>query len=168
MLVLESKQPTESAAAATTVVKLVSLVVVRLFRILGTQCPWRFSTIGPVRTLHTTPALKTTADPIHAPQHTKKLSNDDRQLQIKAQIFDRGGVSGLRNLCADLQRMDRNGSGLLERADLCEGLTNFGLDADDGPGGDVDKIMGFFDRDCGGRISIQEFHRGLRVSYRSI
>lgn len=59
--------------------------------------------------------------------------------------------------------MDHDGSGLLERAELCEGLANFGFDADDGPGGDVDKLMGFFDHDGGGRIDIHEFHRGLRV-----
>lgn len=59
--------------------------------------------------------------------------------------------------------MDRTGSGLLERSELCEGLASFGLDADDGPGGDVDKVMDFFDHDGGGRISIRELHRGLRV-----
>lgn len=59
--------------------------------------------------------------------------------------------------------MDGNGSGLLERSELCEGLANFGVDVDDGPGGDVEKIMGFFDRHAVGRISIREFHRGLRV-----
>lgn len=55
------------------------------------------------------------------------------------------------------------GAGLLTRSELCEGLASFGLDIDDGPGGDVDKVMGFFDRDSEGRISIHEFHRGLRV-----
>lgn len=59
--------------------------------------------------------------------------------------------------------MDEDGSGLLERAQLSQGLANFGLDADDGPGGDIEKIMGFFDRDAIGRIIIREFHRGLRV-----
>lgn len=59
--------------------------------------------------------------------------------------------------------MDSNGSGLLERFELSQGLRNLGIDADDGPGGDVEKIMGFFDRDGAGRIDIREFHRGLRV-----
>ena len=45
-----------------------------------------------------------------------------------------------------------------------QGLENFGVEADDGPGGDVEKIMGFFDREAMGRICIKEFHRGLRVS----
>lgn len=84
--------------------------------------------------------------------------------QFNAQIFGRGGVSGLRVLRAHLERMDGDGSGLLERSELCQGLANFGVDVDDGPGGDVEKIMGFFDRDVVGRISIREFHRGLRVS----
>lgn len=59
--------------------------------------------------------------------------------------------------------MDPEGSGLLERSQLTQGLANFGVDVDDGPGGDIEKIMGFFDRDVVGRIIIREFHRGLRV-----
>lgn len=89
------------------------------------------------------------------------LNND--MPQVKSIIFARGGVSGLRGLCSYLKRMDRSGSGLLERSELCECLANFGLDADDGPGGDIDRVMGFFDRDGEGRINIREFHRGLRV-----
>ncbi|CAB1115696.1 unnamed protein product [Ectocarpus sp. CCAP 1310/34] len=58
--------------------------------------------------------------------------------------------------------MDSNGSGLLERSQLIQALLNFGIDVDDGPGGDIEKIMGFFDRDVVGRIIIHEFHRGLR------
>lgn len=85
--------------------------------------------------------------------------------QIKGQIFARAGVSGLQSLYTHLQQIDQNGSGLLERAELCEGLATFGLDMDDGPGGDVDKVMGFFDPDAGGRICIHEFHRALRVRY---
>lgn len=83
--------------------------------------------------------------------------------QFKAQIFERGGVSGLRSLRGHLERMDSDGSGFLERFELSQGLRNFEVDADDGPGGDVEKIMGFFDRDGAGRIDIREFHRGLRV-----
>ena len=62
--------------------------------------------------------------------------------------------------------MDNDGSGLLERSQLIQGLSNFGIEVDDGPGGDIEKIMGFFDRDVVGRIIIGEFHRGLRVRYR--
>ncbi|CAM9454322.1 unnamed protein product [Hapterophycus canaliculatus] len=82
--------------------------------------------------------------------------------RFKAQIFERGGVSGLRRLREHLEGMDPAGSGLLERSQLVQGLVNFGIDADDGPGGDIEKIMGFFDRDVVGSIIIQEFHRGLR------
>lgn len=85
--------------------------------------------------------------------------------QFKAQIFERGGVSGLRRLREHLEGMDPTGSGLLERSQLVQGLINFGIDADDGPGGDIEKIMGFFDRDVVGSIIIQEFHRGLRVRF---
>ncbi len=86
-----------------------------------------------------------------------------RPKQFKAQIFERGGVSGLRGLREHLESMDTDGSGLLQRSQLIQGLTNFGIDVDDGPGGDIEKIMGFFDRDVVGRIIIREFHRGLRV-----
>eukprot|EP00752_Nemacystus_decipiens_P010458 g9317.t1 len=82
--------------------------------------------------------------------------------RFKAQIFERGGVSGLRMLREHLESMDTEGSGLLERSQLTQGLSNFGIDVDDGPGGDIEKIMGFFDRDVVGRIIIREFHRGLR------
>ncbi|CAM9455966.1 unnamed protein product [Ectocarpus sp. 6 AP-2014] len=82
--------------------------------------------------------------------------------RFKAQIFERGGVSGLLALRKHLDSMDLNGSGLLERSQLIQALTNFGIDVDDGPGGDIEKIMGFFDRDVVGRIIIHEFHRGLR------
>lgn len=64
-----------------------------------------------------------------------------------------------------LEGMDTDGSGLLERYQLTQGLANLGLDVDDGPGGDIEKIMGFFDRDVVGRIIIREFHRGLRVGW---
>ncbi|CAM9584253.1 unnamed protein product [Scytosiphon promiscuus] len=82
--------------------------------------------------------------------------------RFKAQIFERGGVSGLRRLRDHLEGMDPTGSGLLERSQLVQSLVNFGIDADDGPGGDIEKIMGFFDRDVVGSIIIHEFHRGLR------
>lgn len=62
-----------------------------------------------------------------------------------------------------LESMDTEGSGLLERSQLTQGLANFGIGVDDGPGGDIEKIMGFFDRDVVGRIIVREFHRGLRV-----
>ncbi|CAN0479964.1 unnamed protein product, partial [Ectocarpus sp. 8 AP-2014] len=82
--------------------------------------------------------------------------------RFKAQIFEREGVSGLLALRKHLDSMDLNGSGLLERSQLIQALMNFGIDVDDGPGGDIEKIMGFFDRDVVGRIIIHEFHRGLR------
>eukprot|EP00903_Cladosiphon_okamuranus_P011643 g10951.t1 len=82
--------------------------------------------------------------------------------RFKGQIFERGGVGGLRVLRGHLESMDTEGSGLLERSQLTQGLANFGIDVDDGPGGDIEKIMGFFDRDVIGRIIVREFHRGLR------
>lgn len=94
---------------------------------------------------------------------TVLLGSRATRRQVKARIFARAGVGGLRRLKAHLRGIDRTGAGLLTRSELCEGLASFGLDVDDGPGGDVDKVMGFFDRDSEGRISIHEFHRGLRV-----
>ncbi|CAM9877001.1 unnamed protein product [Ascophyllum nodosum] len=82
--------------------------------------------------------------------------------RLKAEIFEQGGATGLRGLRACLERINEDGSGLLEKSELMQGLENFGVEADDGPGGDVEKIMGFFDREAMGRICIKEFHRGLR------
>lgn len=73
-------------------------------------------------------------------------------------------MTGLRGLRAHLESIDEDGYGLLERPEVVRGLTSFGIEADDGPGGDVEKIMGFFDVGASGHISIREFHRGMRVS----
>lgn len=86
--------------------------------------------------------------------------------QFKGQLFERGGVRGLRCLREHLESMNGDRSGLLDRSEVVQSLANFGVDVDDGPGGDIEKIMGFFDRDATGRISIVEFHRGLRVRLR--
>lgn len=73
-------------------------------------------------------------------------------------------MTGLRALRAHLESVDADGYGILERPELVQGLTNFGIEADDGPGGDVEKIMGFFDIGASGHIPIREFHRGMQVS----
>ncbi|CAM9499692.1 unnamed protein product, partial [Choristocarpus tenellus] len=82
--------------------------------------------------------------------------------RVKGSIFEQGGVNGLRSLKYFLRRMDRDGSGTLDRSELCIGLGDFGIDVDDAPGGDVDKLIGFFDRDGNNRINLEEFHRGLQ------
>lgn len=83
--------------------------------------------------------------------------------RVKARIIERGGATGLRGITRLLRRMDKNGSLTLERDELVDGLLDYGIDdLDESEGGDVDKLMKYFDRDGSGRISIEEFIRGLK------
>jgi Ca2+-binding EF-hand superfamily protein len=58
--------------------------------------------------------------------------------------------------------MDRDGSFTLEREELNEGMMVYGVELDDTEGGDLDKIMKYFDRDGSGKVSVEEFMRGVR------
>merc|ERR1712216_642003 len=83
--------------------------------------------------------------------------------RTKAKIIQRGGANGIRTLTAILRRMDKDGSLTLDKHELLEGLMVYGLrDLDDSPGGDMDKLMNYFDRDKSGKISVGEFLRGVR------
>jgi hypothetical protein len=56
-----------------------------------------------------------------------------------------GGANGVRTVTVLLRRMDTNGSGALDRGELCEGLEQFGLTGlEDVPGGDIDKVGTIF------------------------
>lgn len=83
--------------------------------------------------------------------------------RTKAKIIQRGGANGIRTLTAILRRMDKDGSLTLDKHELLEGLMVYGLrDLDNSPGGDMDKLMNYFDRDKSGKISVGEFLRGVR------
>mmetsp|Transcript_14309 Transcript_14309/g.21046 ORF Transcript_14309/g.21046 Transcript_14309/m.21046 type:complete len:366 (-) Transcript_14309:216-1313(-) len=94
-----------------------------------------------------------------------KMSTTSRSVveRVKARIMELGGANGIRSITRLLVHMDADGSKTLDRHELLEGMLTFGLrDLDDTPGGDIDKLMQYFDRDGNGRISIEEFHRGIR------
>jgi len=95
---------------------------------------------------------------------TPKLDATSKSVveRVKAKIIERGGASGIHGVTKILRRMDRDGSYTLDKGELLEGLMVYGIrDLDETEGGDMDKIMTYFDRDGSGRISIEEFLRGI-------
>ncbi len=84
---------------------------------------------------------------------------------MKEKIIERGGANGIRTVTAILKRMDKDGSLSIDKSELVEGLMVYGIrNIDDTAGGDLDKLMAYFDRDKSGKISIEEFLRGVRGS----
>ncbi|CAM9568818.1 unnamed protein product [Phaeothamnion confervicola] len=68
--------------------------------------------------------------------------------RVKARILELGGANGIRTVTHLLKRMDRDGSCSIDRSELAHGLEAFGLGpVDDAPGGDLDRLMDYFDRD---------------------
>ncbi len=83
--------------------------------------------------------------------------------RVKEKIIERGGANGIRTVTVILKRMDKDGSLSLDKSELLEGLMVYGIrNIDDTEGGDLDKLMAYFDRDKSGKISIEEFLRGVR------
>lgn len=80
--------------------------------------------------------------------------------KVKARIIQKDGASGIHNVKRILQRMDRDGSGNLDRDELMYGLREYGI-KNVSPG-DMQKIFNSFDRDRSGRISVEEFLLGLK------
>jgi Ca2+-binding EF-hand superfamily protein len=80
--------------------------------------------------------------------------------KVKARIITKDGASGIHNVKRLLARMDRDGSGNLDRDELMYGLREYGINGLNGS--DMDKIFNAFDRDRSGRISIEEFLTGLK------
>jgi len=94
-----------------------------------------------------------------------QLSGASRSIveRVKNKIIERGGANGIRTCTRLLKRMDKDGSLSLDKEELLEGLCVYGIrNIDDTEGGDLDKLMKFFDRDSSGKISIEEFLRGVR------
>lgn len=81
--------------------------------------------------------------------------------RVKAKILERGGVGGLHGIARVLKRMDTDGSYNLDKEELMNGLRDYGIDKVSPA--DMNLLFGYFDRDKSGRISIEEFLRGLKT-----
>lgn len=81
--------------------------------------------------------------------------------KVKARIIQKDGASGIHNVKRILQRMDRDGSGSLDRDELMYGLREYGIN--NVSPDDMQKIFNCFDRDRSGRISVEEFLLGLKA-----
>lgn len=82
--------------------------------------------------------------------------------KVKARIIQKDGASGIHNVKRILKRMDKDGSGNLDRDELMHGLREYGIN--NVTPADMQKIFNAFDRDRSGRISVEEFLVGLKVS----
>lgn len=81
--------------------------------------------------------------------------------KVKARIIEKDGASGIHNVSRILKRMDVDGSGNLDQNELMKGLSHYGIKKM--PPRDVKILFNYFDRDRSGRISVDEFLRGLKV-----
>lgn len=79
--------------------------------------------------------------------------------KVKARIVQRGGASGFFGVSRILRRMDTDGSSSLDKEELREGLKAYGIG--NIPDADMDKLFKYFDRDNSGKITIEEFLKGL-------
>lgn len=81
--------------------------------------------------------------------------------KVKARILQKDGASGFHNVARILRRMDRDGSNSLDRDELMQGLRHYGIT--NIPAKDMQVLFDYFDRDHSGRVSVDEFLRGLKV-----
>lgn len=81
--------------------------------------------------------------------------------RVKARILERGGVSGVHGCARVLRRMDRDGSSNLDIGELMDGLAEYGVT--DLSSEEQKTIFTYFDRDQSGKISVEEFLRGLKT-----
>jgi len=80
--------------------------------------------------------------------------------RVKARILELAGKNaGVRAVTRILRQMDDDGSNTLSAYELKEGLITYGVMTS---GSEVATLMKYFDRDGSGRITIDEFLRGLR------
>jgi len=79
---------------------------------------------------------------------------------VKDEITKRGGGNGLRSARVLLKRMDKDGNNLLDREELKNGIKELiGIELE---GEDIDRLMVNFDKDRSGKISVEEFFKGLQ------
>ena len=83
------------------------------------------------------------------------------QEKVRARIIEKDGASGIHNVTRILKRMDADGSGNLDQTELMNGLREYGIKKI--PPKDLKILFNYFDRDRSGRISVDEFLRGLKV-----
>lgn len=81
--------------------------------------------------------------------------------KVKARIIEKDGASGIHNVTRILNRMDTDGSRNLDQNELMRGLNAYGIKKI--PPRDMKILFNYFDRDRSGRISVDEFLRGLKV-----
>lgn len=81
--------------------------------------------------------------------------------KVKARILAKDGASGIHNVTRVLRRMDTDGSGNLDPTELMNGLREYGINRI--PPSEMQILFNHFDRDRSGKISVDEFMRGLKV-----
>lgn len=81
--------------------------------------------------------------------------------KVKARIIQKDGASGIHKVTRLLARMDNDGSKSLDQDELMEGLREYGISRI--PPAELQILFNYFDRDRSGRISVDEFLRGLKV-----
>mmetsp|Transcript_14200 Transcript_14200/g.21247 ORF Transcript_14200/g.21247 Transcript_14200/m.21247 type:complete len:370 (+) Transcript_14200:68-1177(+) len=80
--------------------------------------------------------------------------------KVKARILDKDGASGLHNVTRILKRMDTDGSKTLDQGELMHGLREYGI-RNVSPS-EMQILFNHFDRDRSGKVSVDEFMRGLK------
>jgi Ca2+-binding EF-hand superfamily protein len=81
--------------------------------------------------------------------------------KVKARILEKDGASGIHKVARILSRMDHDGSKTLDQDELMEGLRVYGISRI--PPSELQLLFNYFDRDRSGKISVEEFLRGLKV-----
>jgi calcyphosin len=86
--------------------------------------------------------------------------------KVKARILEKDGASGIHKVARILSRMDHDGSKTLDQDELMEGLRVYGISRI--PPSELQLLFNYFDRDRSGKISVEEFLRGLKVASSSL
>jgi len=93
---------------------------------------------------------------------TLDLNSKNIVEKVRARIIDQGGASGIHGITRILNRMDTDGNKALDKHELTEGLRQYGIY--DITEKEVDTLCNYFDKDRSGKISVEEFLRGLTVN----
>lgn len=96
------------------------------------------------------------------PSHTLDRNSRNVVERIRAAVLARAGGSGVHALTRVLRSMDQDGSKTLDQEELKAGLEQLGCELNDGD--EMRTVMRHFDKDGSGRVSIEEFLRGIKVN----